>query len=143
MALYWPQARMALEYAEFERREQDYPAQTLVITMREDQADDPAFAEATRCLVTMRTLSETNRSSERAEGSEAGARDKGYYDRAAEAESRFEKLFCERQEDSPLEEGMLEDALLERLDSCGRMRVEGASEAPLVVNSFGEVVIYP
>lgn len=59
MALYWPDARMAVECTEAEgsqtggeRREDG----VLVISMRPEQADDPAFVEAMQQLVMARTV---------------------------------------------------------------------------------------
>lgn len=59
MALYWPEARMAVECAEVARGKVaeggDVPG-VLMITMRPDQADDPEFVSAMQRLVMARTL---------------------------------------------------------------------------------------
>lgn len=57
MALYWPEARVAVR-CEGSRGadEQEWPTSVIVIDMRPDQADDPDFIEAVRGLVMDRTI---------------------------------------------------------------------------------------
>ena len=46
MALYWPEARFALDLMEGEvprRSESEYPPGVLVLSVREEQVDDPEF----------------------------------------------------------------------------------------------------
>lgn len=58
MALYWQEAHLMVEVEDAELRHapQDYPPDTLVLTMRHDQTDDPEFISAIRNLVLVRSL---------------------------------------------------------------------------------------
>lgn len=53
MALYWPEAALAVAYAGpgTTEAEQEWPSNVLVISMRAGQADDPGFVETVRELV--------------------------------------------------------------------------------------------
>lgn len=58
MALYWPEARFALDLMEGEvpqRSESEYPPGVLVLSVREEQVDDPEFLEEVRELIIRRT----------------------------------------------------------------------------------------
>lgn len=58
MALYWPEARFALGLMEGEvprRSESEYPPGVLVLSVREEQVDDPEFLEEVRGLIIRRT----------------------------------------------------------------------------------------
>ena len=58
MALYWPEARFALDLMEGEvprRSESEYPPGVLVLSVREEQVDDPEFLEEARELIIRRT----------------------------------------------------------------------------------------
>lgn len=58
MALYWPEARFALDLMEGEvprRAESEYPPGVLVLSVREEQVDDPEFLEEVRELIIRRT----------------------------------------------------------------------------------------
>lgn len=107
MALYWPQARLALEYGEVERRGQAYAAGTLVLTMRPDQVDDPEFARAIRQIVALRVggcACEGREAAGEAAGRAGEGRPEGIpHDdlqrRSDEAERRFERNLLE--EDVP------------------------------------------
>lgn len=58
MALYWPEARFALNLMEGEvpqRSESEYPPGVLVLSVREEQVDDPEFLEEVRELIIRRT----------------------------------------------------------------------------------------
>ena len=58
MALYWPEARFALDLMEGEvpqRPESEYPPGVLVLSVREEQVDDPEFLEEVRELIIRRT----------------------------------------------------------------------------------------
>lgn len=58
MALYWPEARLALDLMEGEvprRAESEYPPGVLVLSVREEQVDDPEFLEEVRELIIRRT----------------------------------------------------------------------------------------
>ena len=58
MALYWPKARFVLDLMEGEvpqRSESEYPPGVLVLSVREEQVDDPEFLEEVRELIIRRT----------------------------------------------------------------------------------------
>ena len=58
MALYWPEARFAIDLMEGEvsqRSESEYPPGVLVLSVREEQVDDPEFLEEVRELIIRRT----------------------------------------------------------------------------------------
>lgn len=58
MALYWPEARVAVTSANAEgaHGEKDWPPEVLVVLMREGQQECPEFVEAVRDLVASRTM---------------------------------------------------------------------------------------
>ena len=99
MALYWPEARLAVECAEVRGHTAEKTPGVLVITMRPEQADDPEFAEAVRSLIMARTL---ERERDVLEGLSGWREDQGTRhgsgneteddeDRLADAEKRFEE----------------------------------------------------
>lgn len=103
MALWWPEAKMMVEFSEatMQGDSENYPKDTLVITMREDQIDDPQLIEAMRHLVLARMM--MNRRSLMDElinnhldrmAPKEGQPSEVVGERAAAAEKHFEEIFC-------------------------------------------------
>lgn len=124
MALYWPEARVAVVYRE-PTGEEDYPPDVLVISMRPNQVEDPAFAATVRGLVSERALGGL-----RPEGAPAGGPGTEEERRALEAERRFERTFLgaedargeDEGEDGPLDiDDLLDGALWGGYGACPDM----------------------
>lgn len=87
MALYWPEARLAVACGEVRGGAAEAMPGTLVMTMRPEQADDPEFAEAIRQLIMARTLSR-ERGTQDGSGEVGGTRPGHSAEDGARAEAR-------------------------------------------------------
>lgn len=107
MALYWPEARVAVVYRE-PAGDEDYPPDVLVISMRPNQVEDPAFAATVRDLVSERAAGGL-----RPEGAPAGGPGTEEERRALDAERRFERAFLGAEDECGEGEGEGDDGPLD------------------------------
>ncbi len=141
MALYWPEAKFALERTERheEAPSEKYPPDVLVISVREEQVADPEFLEEMRELVIRRT--------ERF----AAKGEKGSGRPHAEAgipsvSDIFESLVADEadgHDGCDLDEGSLEDCLGHALEIGYGLATSGAPQVQLVINGCRDVIVRP
>ena len=149
MALYWPEARVAVASAGTEGNE-EWPSEVIVISLRPGQVDDPCFIDALRELVRERALERRRgaleqlwemgrglgevRGGELREGEDATE--------AQQAEARLRELICGDDQDERAEWGP------EDVDVDGEMFGWGMAgfglsgpERQIVVGHCGQLVV--
>lgn len=139
MALYWPEARFALDLmGEGEGRPgKRYPPDVLVISVREEQVADPEFLEEMRELVVRRT----ERFGDKGEKAcDKRARTEGGIPTISDI---FEGLVADGDDGCPADEDDLEDCLGHALEIGYGLAASGAPQVQLVINGCRDVIVRP
>lgn len=151
MALYWPEARFALDLMEGEvpqRSKSEYPPGVLVLSVREEQVDDPEFLEEVRELIIRRTERFAPRHP--ASGRRDATDDDGAAPEGAKTEhgipsisELFEGLVS--QEENLDEEGLgdCDDCLGRALEIGYGLASGNAPQVQLVINGCRDVIVRP
>lgn len=153
MALYWPEARFALDLMEGTHEEaregEKYPDGTLVISVREEQVDDAEFLEEMRQLIIKRTLrfEKGDAAPAPAESAKGGC---GHaiptiadiFEGLVAAEDAGCRNHCDDcGEDDP--DDLLEDYLGHALEIGYGLAAQGAPQVQLVINGCRDVIVKP
>ena len=143
MALYWPEARFALDLMEGEapqRSESEYPPGVLVLSVREEQVDDPEFLEEVRELIIRRTAARRDTSDGEKGADSAGTKTEHGIPSISEL---FEGLVS--QEENLDEEDLGDcDGCLGRALEIGYGLASGnAPQVQLVINGCRDVIVRP
>lgn len=151
MALYWHEARFALDLMEGEvpqRSESEYPPGVLVLSVREEQVDDPEFLEEVRELIIRRT----ERFAPRHPAS--GRRDATDDDGAAPAGTKtehgipsiselFEGLVSQEEAGGEHDDEPFDECLGRALEIGYGLATSNAPQVQLVINGCGDVIVRP
>ena len=152
MALYWPEARFALDLMEGEvprRSESEYPPGVLVLSVREEQVDDPEFLEEVRELIIRRT----ERFAPRHPAS--GRRDVTDGDGGAAPEGAktvhgipsiselFEGLVTQEEAGGEQDDEPFDECLGRALEIGYGLATSTAPQVQLVINGYGDVIVRP
>lgn len=151
MALYWPEARFALDLMECggsRHAESEYPPDVLVLSVREEQVDDPEFLEEMRALIARRTERFCPRRP--AARREAGDDEKGEESAGTKTEHGIPSV-SELFEGLVSQEEALDDEGYEGCGDClGRALEIGyglasgsAPQVQLVINGCRDVIVRP
>lgn len=140
MALNWPDARVAIRFEKEPREdEKNYPPDTLVVVMRPDQVDNPAFVREMRRIVAARLIEREYEMTERDDSENARGSDGG---ETCEEERRFVRNFLGEDED-PEEDGLPEflDDLLDETYGIPSWTPWQGMATHLVIGRCGQVVV--
>lgn len=151
MALYWPEAKFALDLMEGGERTRvarEYPPGVLVLSVREEQVDDPEFLEEVRELIIRRS----ERFGAGCVGGEHGTgRPEAAMPKAEHGipsiSDLFEGLVAQEGgsepgcDDDECPDGCLDDCLGRALEIGYGLAASGAPQVQLVINGCRDVIV--
>lgn len=150
MALYWPEARFALDLMEGETErpaKREFPPDVLVLSVREDQVDDPDFLEEVRDLIIRRT---ERFGQARPAEARAGAGEKTADGSGTKTEhgipsisELFEGLVSQEEDFGDKDEEDFDECLERALEIGYGLAAGNAPQVQLVINGCRDVIVRP
>ena len=151
MALYWPEARFALDLMEGEvprRSESEYPPGVLVLSVREEQVDDPEFLEEVRELIIRRTERFAPRHP--ASGRDSADGERGVMPKGTKMvhgvpsiSELFEGLVSQEEAGGEQDDEPFDECLGRALEIGYGLATSNAPQVQLVINGCGDVIVRP
>lgn len=149
MALYWPEARFALDLMEGEvpqRSESEYPPGVLVLSVREEQVDDPEFLEEVRKLIIRRTERFAPRHP--ASGRDSADGERGVMPEGTKTvhgvpsiSELFEGLVSQEEAGGEQDDEPFDECLGRALEIGYGLATSNAPQVQLVINGCGDVIV--